>query len=79
MEKFPDPELDLSLATPMVNKVKHELVCPVHHKRVRLALEYDNHGANAHIVFYCCRYHADTVAKALYEIELINNVIIKQL
>lgn len=79
MKKIFDPEMDLYLATPLANKVKSKLVCPIHHKRVRLVLEFDNDGANANIVFYCCRDHADTVAQALSEIEFINNVIIKKL
>ena len=74
-----DPESTLDIAKPMANDIKTKMICPIHKKRVRLSFDYDYDGANAYIVFYCCRNHAEMVADSIKEIEMFNNIEIKNL
>lgn len=78
MNFLPDYELDMILGKPLANKVKAEMICPIHKRKVILNFDYDKDGANAYIVKYCCIEHAQNVADALSEIEFFNNVIVEK-
>lgn len=69
-----DFEQDLIDGKPLAKKIKHSMVCPDHKKRVNLSYDFDDYGANAYIVKYCCFKHAEAVQCELQKISFFNRV-----
>lgn len=67
-------ESDLSFSIKEAKAIKAKMPCPKHRRKVLFTADYDNDGVNAYITRYCCREHAERVAKAFEEAQLFNRI-----
>lgn len=70
-------ESDLSFSIKEANAIKAKMLCPKHRRKVLFTADYDDDGVNAYITRYCCREHAERVAKAFEKAQLFNRIEIK--
>ena len=67
-------ESDLSFSIKEAKAIKAKMPCPKPRRKVLFTADYDNDGVNAYITRYCCREHAERVAKAFEKAQLFNRI-----
>lgn len=70
-------EYALSSAEKQVKPIVHDMICPVHQRRVSLSSYYDNNGIYADITSYCCLEFANHMANVFEETDIFDHVTVK--